>query len=637
MLGRGGLNLAGDLGTGGTLGHLRRRCDDAAELAGCRGVTTQPAGTWPPRPPGKSPSTIDRARAHAGWACPSRSRRRSIAIRHAFQCTPVAADSVGGSGNVSSGSLRRARSVFPKLLTASTPMAPGYGDGPITTRSARIGWPAFCIVSSNACAALFGQRGLVGSPFDRDRPHPARNPRGHDVEPRRPARREQARPRQEIAAVESEPMRVGLGDLHRELLVDIIAQRRLDEGLGIADELVLERVAHVMEHPVHPPAASADRRRGGPGRRASEHATGLAAERHDRDHARRSTRFDSHLCPSSSPLRFFAELAELAHIVQSAWPCGPMTHCCSLWKCFIRLSGSCSAYGGAKLAAQLPFDPAEQIELGVVGLSRRGRRALRSPRSCRAARPARESPARWSRSRSSRSLLSLNQGPTIGRSPRPGTRTVVALVSGLEQPGDRQRLPLAQLDDGAGASLGDRRDRAAVDRRSLGEIELADDGLDVQSDHVVGQDLGKEREDRAEPLELDGHHGRSARDRRALRHREREQPADQEPRGLSVECDQVGLGQDLGQALVRSASMNSEKWPESNTPKSGALPVGVAVFVAPTVAWPGFTKPGSCPWFARRPKSPRSPSVALLPAAEPKIDCPERRASSRRCCGSRSD
>ena len=166
-------------------------------------------------------------------------------------------------------------------------------------------------------------------------------------------------------------------------------------------------------------------------------------------------------------------------------------------------------------------------------------------------------------------------------------RIVVALVSDLEQPGDRQRLALAQLDDRPGASLGDRGDDAAVDRRSLGEVELADDRLDVQPDHVVGQDLGQERQDRAEPLKLDGHHGRSARDRRALRHREREQPADQEPRGLSVERHQVRLGEDLGQLLVRSASMNSEKCPESKTPKSGEFRVGVAVFVAPTVDWPG--------------------------------------------------
>ena len=83
----------------------------------------------------------------------------------------------------------------------------------------------------------------------------------------------------------------------------------------------------------------------------------------------------------------------------------------------------------------------------------------------------------------------------------------------------------------------------------LREVELADDRLDVEADHVVGQDLRQKGEDRAEPLKLDRHHGRSAGDRRALGNREREHPADQEPRGLAVERDQVRLGEDLRQAV----------------------------------------------------------------------------------------
>ena len=65
----------------------------------------------------------------------------------------------------------------------------------------------------------------------------------------------------------------------------------------------------------------------------------------------------------------------------------------------------------------------------------------------------------------------------------------------------------------------------------------------------LGKDLGQKREDRAEALKLDGHHGRSAGDRRALGNGEGEHSADQEPRGLAVEGDQVGLGQDLRQAV----------------------------------------------------------------------------------------
>ena len=68
----------------------------------------------------------------------------------------------------------------------------------------------------------------------------------------------------------------------------------------------------------------------------------------------------------------------------------------------------------------------------------------------------------------------------------------------LEQPGDGQGLALAQLDHGPGASLDDRRDPAAVDVRPLGEVELAEDRLDIEADHVVRQDLGEEVEDRPE-------------------------------------------------------------------------------------------------------------------------------------------
>src|SRR5262249_29217959 len=40
------------------------------------------------------------------------------------------------------------------------------------------------------------------------------------------------------------------------------------------------------------------------------------------------------------------------------------------------------------------------------------------------------------------------------------------------------------------------------------EVELAEDGLDVEADHVVGQDLREEAQDRAEVSELNG--GRSS-------------------------------------------------------------------------------------------------------------------------------
>ena len=77
-----------------------------------------------------------------------------------------------------------------------------------------------------------------------------------------PAGENWARARQEIAAVEGEPMGIRLGDLHRELLVDVIAQRRLDERIRVADEIVLDRMGRVMEHPVNSPASSCTPGRG---------------------------------------------------------------------------------------------------------------------------------------------------------------------------------------------------------------------------------------------------------------------------------------------------------------------------------------------------------------------------------------
>ena len=86
-----------------------------------------------------------------------------------------------------------------------------------------------------------GDAGLVGSPLDGDRADPARQSRVHQVEPGRSGRREPIRPRQEVRLVEHEPVIVGLGDLHRELFLDVEAQRGLDEVLGVADELVVQR------------------------------------------------------------------------------------------------------------------------------------------------------------------------------------------------------------------------------------------------------------------------------------------------------------------------------------------------------------------------------------------------------------
>lgn len=52
-------------------------------------------------------------------------------------------------------------------------------------------------------------------------------------------------------------MGVSLRDLHGELFVDEMAERRLGEIFGITDHLVLKRVCRMMKQPVQPPAAIA--------------------------------------------------------------------------------------------------------------------------------------------------------------------------------------------------------------------------------------------------------------------------------------------------------------------------------------------------------------------------------------------
>ena len=56
-------------------------------------------------------------------------------------------------------------------------------------------------------------------------------------------------------------MRVGLGNLHCQLFVDVIAERRLDEILGITDHLVLKCVRRMVKLAVQPAAAVAYRGR----------------------------------------------------------------------------------------------------------------------------------------------------------------------------------------------------------------------------------------------------------------------------------------------------------------------------------------------------------------------------------------
>ncbi len=128
----------------------------------------------------------------------------------------------------------------------------------------------------------------------------------------------------------------------------------------------------------------------------------------------------------------------------------------------------------------------------------------------------------------------------------------------LEQSRDRERLAFLEPYNRTGASLIDRGNLSSVHRRSAGEIELAEHGLNVELDDVVGENLGKELEDRSERRELDGDDRGSTWNRRALRDGIRELPSRQELSGLTVERHQVGLGEEFGE-LVRSERVEKER------------------------------------------------------------------------------
>ena len=94
-----------------------RRCRRSA----CRGAVTQPAAASA-IVAARDQSTIDRTRG--GSLLPDRSLSSIDRSTTSCQRTPIEADSVGGSGNAGADIWLRAI-VLPKLLTASTPIAPG--------------------------------------------------------------------------------------------------------------------------------------------------------------------------------------------------------------------------------------------------------------------------------------------------------------------------------------------------------------------------------------------------------------------------------------------------------------------------------------------------------------------------------
>ena len=132
----------------------------------------------------------------------------------------------------------------------------------------------------------------------------------------------------------------------------------------------------------------------------------------------------------------------------------------------------------------------------------------------------------------------------IGSLLRIGIAGRVVLADVVEQAGDRERLPVAQLDIRFGAPRRERRDPEALERDAVGEVERADLRPDLQSNHVAGNRRLEVQPD-AELLEDDRHGVRRA----ALRNGNRELAAGEEAGFLAVVGNQVRLGQALEPAL----------------------------------------------------------------------------------------
>ena len=87
---------------------------------------------------------------------------------------------------------------------------------------------------------------------------------------------------------------------------------------------------------------------------------------------------------------------------------------------------------------------------------------------------------------SARVALLLNSAPMIGSLLRIGIAAPSSCDDVVEQPGNRERLPVAQFDVGFGASRRQRRNPEAGERDAVGEIQRADFRPDLEPDHVTG-------------------------------------------------------------------------------------------------------------------------------------------------------
>ena len=88
-------------------------------------------------------------------------------------------------------------------------------------------------------------------------------------------------------------------------------------------------------------------------------------------------------------------------------------------------------------------------------------------------------------------------------SPMPGIFCIAIGHRVVHQPGDRERLSVAQLDLGLGAARRERRHAEALERDRVGEVERADFGLDLEVDQVAAEHGRREVQADAELLEHD--------------------------------------------------------------------------------------------------------------------------------------
>ena len=127
----------------------------------------------------------------------------------------------------------------------------------------------------------------------------------------------------------------------------------------------------------------------------------------------------------------------------------------------------------------------------------------------------------------------------IGSLLRIGIADDVVLADVVEEAGDGERLPVAQLDIRFRAPRRQRRNPESLERDAVGEVERADLRPDFQSNHIA-RNRRLEVQPDAELLEYD-RHGAGA----ALRNRNRELTAGEEAGFLAVVGNQVRLGQAL--------------------------------------------------------------------------------------------